>query len=76
MSSSVSTIRWNNNTCTCGCACDCTTTAQYPEKDPLYDEVSNALSLRLSGDTGSPRLCVKTYRITGGCESTGTCLQD
>ena len=60
--------------CTCGCACDCTTTAEYPEKDPLYDEVSNALSLRLSGDTGSPRLCVKTYRITGGCESTGTCL--
>jgi hypothetical protein len=61
-------------TCTCGCSCDCTTTAQYPEKDPMYDEVSNALSLRLSGDTGSPRLCVKTYRITGGCESTGTCL--
>ena len=60
--------------CTCGCACDCTTTAQYPEKDPLYDEVSNALSLRLSGDTGSPRLCVKTYRITGGCEYSGTCL--
>jgi hypothetical protein len=60
--------------CTCGCECDCTTTAEYSEKDPLYDEVSNALSLRLSGDTGSPRLCVKTYRITGGCESTGTCL--
>jgi hypothetical protein len=60
--------------CTCGCACDCTTTAEYPEKDPLYDEVSNALSLRLSGDTGSPRLCVKTYRITGGCESSGICL--
>lgn len=61
-------------TCTCGCACDCNTTAQYLEKDPLYDEVSNALSLRLSGDTGSPRLCVKTYRITGGCEHSGTCL--
>ena len=60
--------------CTCGCPCDCNTTAKYPEKDPLYDGVSNALSLRLSGDTGSPRLCVKTYRITGGCESTGTCL--
>jgi hypothetical protein len=29
--------------------------------------------LRLSGDTGSPRLCVKTYRITGGCETTGVC---
>ena len=61
-------------TCLCGCPCECSTSAQYPEKDPLYDEVSNALSLRLSGDTGSPRLCVKTYRITGGCESTGTCL--
>jgi hypothetical protein len=61
-------------TCLCGCPCECNTKAQYPEKDPLYDEVSNAISLRLSGDTGSPRLCVKTYRITGGCESTGTCL--
>jgi hypothetical protein len=59
--------------CLCGCQCQCNTSAQYPEKDPLYDEVSNALSLRLSGDTGSPRLCVKTYRITGGCETTGTC---
>jgi hypothetical protein len=60
--------------CTCGCACDCTVSAEYPEKDPLYDGVSNALSLRLSGDNGNPRLCVKTYRITGGCESSGTCL--
>ena len=61
-------------TCLCGCPCECNTTAEYPEKDPLYDEVSNALSLRLSGDTGSPRLCVKTYRITGGCEYSGICL--
>ena len=60
----------------CGCACSCTCNIQpiYPEKDPLYDGVSNGMSLRLSGDTGSPRLCVKTYRITGGCETTGTCL--
>ena len=61
-------------TCLCGCPCECNSKAKYPEKDPLYDEVSNALSLRLSGDTGSPRLCVKTYRITGGCEHSGTCL--
>jgi hypothetical protein len=60
--------------CTCGCPCDCQTTAKYPEKDPLYDGVSNGLSLRLSGDTGNPRLCVKTYRITGGCEFSGVCL--
>ena len=60
--------------CSCGCNCQCSVTAQYPESDPLYDEVSNALSLRLSGDTGSPRLCVKVFRITGGCETSGTCL--
>jgi hypothetical protein len=60
--------------CTCGCPCSCSTHAEYPEKDPLYDEVSNALSLRLSGNTGSPRLCIKTYTLTGHCESTGTCL--
>ena len=63
-----------NTTCSCGCPCSCTTSAQFPEKDPLYDGVSNGLSLRLSGDTGNPRLCVKTYRITGACETTGTCL--
>jgi hypothetical protein len=60
--------------CSCGCPCSCEVNALYPETDPLYDGVSNALSLRLSGDTGSPKLCVKTYRITGGCETTGTCL--
>jgi hypothetical protein len=43
-------------------------------KQTHYDGVSNGLSLRLSGDSGNPRLCVKTYRITGGCEHTGTCL--
>jgi uncharacterized delta-60 repeat protein len=60
--------------CACGnCPCNCTTYASIPELNPLYDGVSNALSLRLSGDTGSPRLCVKTYRITGGCETTGVC---
>ena len=60
--------------CDCGCPCGCTSTAKYPEKDPLYDGVSNGISLRLSGDTGNPRLCVKTYRITGGCEYSGVCL--
>jgi len=59
--------------CACGCSCECSVNAQYPEKNPLYDGVSNGLSLRLSGDTGSPRLCIKTYRITGGCETSGTC---
>jgi hypothetical protein len=60
-------------TCNCGCPCSCESYAEFPEKNPLYDGVSNALGLRLSGDTGNPRLCVKTYRITGACETTGTC---
>ena len=60
--------------CNCGCPCNCTVNAKYPEKDPLYDGVSNGLSIRLSGDTGNPRVCIKTYRITGGCETSGTCL--
>jgi hypothetical protein len=60
--------------CNCGCPCNCTVTAKYSEKDPLYDGVSNGLSIRLSGDTGNPRVCIKTYRITGGCETSGTCL--
>lgn len=60
--------------CSCGCNCECEVNAQYPEKDPLYDGVSNGLSIRLSGDTGNPRVCIKTYRITGGCETSGTCL--
>ena len=61
--------------CSCGqCPCNCTVSYEYPELDPLYDGVSNAMSLRLSGDTGSPKLCIKTYRITGGCETTGSCV--
>jgi hypothetical protein len=59
--------------CSCGCPCNCTVSVKYPEKDPLYDGVSNGLSLRLSGDSGNPKLCIKTYTITGGCETTGTC---
>jgi hypothetical protein len=60
--------------CSCGnCPCNCSTYASIPELDPMYDGVSNALSIRLSGDSGSPKVCVKTYKITGGCETTGIC---
>ena len=63
-----------SSNCSCGsCNCTCDVYASIPEENPLYDGVSNALGVRLSGDTGNPRVCVKTYRITGGCETTGTC---
>ena len=42
-------------------------------KDSRLDILSNAMSLRLSGDPKNPRLCVKYIRYTGGCETTGTC---
>jgi hypothetical protein len=66
-----SAITSTNNICPCGCGL--TITASTEQLDPLLDSVSNALSIRLSGDTGNPRVCVKTFRITGGCETTGSC---
>lgn len=62
-----------STSCSCGCPCSCETYASVPELDPLYDGVSNAMSIRLSGDTGNPRVCVKVYTITGACETTGAC---
>jgi hypothetical protein len=59
-------------TCLCGCG-QPVAEASIPELDPLYDGISNALSVRLSGDSGNPRICVKTYTITGACEFTGVC---
>lgn len=61
-----------NYNCSCSCSCNCSTTGTTLEQDPFYDGISNALSFRLSGES-NPRLCVKTYRITGGCEFTGSC---
>ena len=43
----------------------------FTEPDPLYDSVSNALSIQLSGNSGNPIVCVKTYTLTGTCETSG-----
>ena len=59
--------------CSCSCSCNCSVSGSTGQLNPLYDSVSNALSVRFSGDTGNPKICVKTYRITGGCETTGSC---
>ncbi len=63
-----------SSNCSCGCPCSCSTEASIKELDPLYDGVSNAMSIRFSGDTGNPRVCVKEYLITGSCIPSGTCL--
>jgi hypothetical protein len=40
------------------------------EKDPLWDSLSNAFSVKFSGD---PKKCVKVLRFTGDCVTTGSC---
>jgi hypothetical protein len=65
-----------HNTCGCEvCACNpCPTTISTPEHDPLYDSMSNAIALRLSGDPKNPSVCVRVFRMTGDCEVSGTCI--
>ena len=63
-----------SSNCGCACPCSCSTEVPVPDLDPLWDGVSNAMSIRLSGDTGNPRVCVKEYLITGSCIPSGTCL--
>ena len=43
------------------------------EKDPLWDSMSNALSVKFSGDPKNPKICVKVLRFTGDCVTTGSC---
>ena len=44
------------------------------ESDPLFDSMSNAMSFRLCGDPKNPQIGVRILRMTGGCETTGTCV--
>jgi hypothetical protein len=59
----------HNIDCNCGCS---NNTVMNPDKDPLYDSMSNALSLRLDGDPSNPKVCVKVLKFTGDCIVTGT----
>ena len=61
----------HNVNCNCGCAS--TEIVPLPETDPKFDTVSNAFSLRFSGDPKNPKLCVKYLKITGDCVTTGSC---
>lgn len=61
----------HNVNCNCGCAS--TEIVPLPETDPKFDTLSNALSLRFSGDPMNPTIGVKYLKITGDCVTTGTC---
>ena len=55
------------------CSCCSSSEVARPEKNPLFDSMSNALSFRLSGDPANPKVCVKVLKFTGDCSITGTC---
>ena len=57
----------------CNCGCVSTEIVPLPETDPKFDSVSNALSLRFSGDPINPRIGIKYLKITGDCVTTGSC---
>ena len=59
----------HNINCNCGCP---TSSVLNPEKNPLFDSMSNAMSIRLSGDPSNPKICVKVLKFTGDCIVTGT----
>jgi hypothetical protein len=61
----------HNTGCNCGCAS--TEIVPLPETDPKFDVLSNAFSLKFSGDPLNPSLCVKYIKITGDCVTTGSC---
>jgi len=59
-----------HNTGPCGAY---NTTIVNPPVDPGVDALSNAMSIRLSGDPKNPHLCVKYIKLTGDCVTTGSC---
>ena len=59
----------HNIDCNCGCS---NNSVLNPDKDPLYDSMSNAFALRLDGDPSNPKICVKVLKFTGDCIVTGT----
>lgn len=60
----------HNVNCNCGCS---ETLVANPDKNPLFDSMSNTLSLRLLGNPKNPKVCVRVLKFTGGCETTGSC---
>jgi hypothetical protein len=55
------------------CSTGFTSVEDTCEKDPLWDSLSNAFSLRLCGDPNNPSIGVRMLKFTGDCQTTGTC---
>jgi hypothetical protein len=66
------------NTATCDTCdtCDSTETTSIEntcESDPLFDSMSNVISLKLCGEPGNPQIGIRILRFTGDCVTTGSC---
>ena len=58
----------------CNCGCNLTTiTSINPDKNPEWDDFSNALAFKLCGDVHNPQIGVRILRFTGDCVTTGSC---
>ena len=58
----------------CNCGCNLTTiTSINPDKNPEWDDFSNALAFKLCGDPHNPQIGVRILRFTGDCVTTGSC---
>jgi hypothetical protein len=58
--------------CNCGCNVVPQTTIE-PDKDPLFDGISNAIAFKFCGDINNPNIGVRILRFTGDCVTTGSC---
>lgn len=70
--------------CSCGTCSSCnpcdscslrnvTSVEDTCEKDPLFDAMSNVISLKLCGDPHNPKIGVRMLRFTGDCVTSGSC---
>ena len=56
----------------CNCGCNNSTITDIPDKDPLWDGMSNAIAIKLCGDATNPKIGVRVFSFTGDCITTGT----
>jgi hypothetical protein len=56
----------------CNCGCNNSTITDIPDKDPLWDGMSNAIAIKLCGDPTNPKIGVRVFSFTGDCITTGT----
>lgn len=58
------------------CNCGCNVVEEVtpaPDKDPIFDGISNAIAFKLCGEPKNPKIGIRILRFTGDCITTGSC---